>query len=144
MKPDRPEIDLAFELAYPPDKVWKALTTPELLARWLGPNDMVLELGARFTVRPETGPPATCEVVEIDKARRRLRLTWTVDAEKEATTVRFELVPTPAGGTVLRIAHCGFGAAAAQAPAQPPRLRLSRRAPAVRANPSRMTMRWAA
>jgi uncharacterized protein YndB with AHSA1/START domain len=139
------EIDLAFELPFPPDKVWKALTTPALLARWLGPNDMVPELGARFTLTPENGPPATCEVVEIDAKRRRLRLAWVVDEDKEATSVRFELVAT-ATGTVLRVAHSGFGAAvaAASAPVQPPRLRLVRRATVARASPNRTRMQWAA
>ena len=143
MKTDQPEIDLAFDLPYPPGKVWKALTTPELLAIWLAPNDMVPELGARFTVRPKDGPPVACEVVEIDAKRRRLRLAWSVEAEEGATSVRFELVETPTG-TVLKVCHSGFGAAAAHAPAQPPRLRLSRRPAAIRANPNRMAMKWAA
>ena len=144
MRPERPEIDLAFDLPHPADKVWKALTTPELLAQWLAPNDMVAEVGARFTVHPENGPPIACEVVEIDARRRRLRLAWAVD-EDNATTVRFELVETPTG-TVLKICHTGFGAASstARAPAQPPRLRLSRRPAAIRSAPSRGRMQWAA
>lgn len=141
----KPEIDLTFDLPFPVDRVWKALTTPELLARWLGENDMVAQVGARFTVRPQDGPPATCEVVEIDKARRRLRLAWVIDEEKEATSVRFELVET-ATGTILRVAHTGFGAAVAavSAPVQPPRLRLSRRPTLVRGPSNRPRMQWAA
>ena len=143
-----PEIDLSFDLPYPSEKVWRSLTTPELLAAWLGPNDMSPAPGARFTLRPQGGPPVTCEVVEIDARRRRLRLAWTYDAEAEATTVRFELVETPTG-TILRIAHSGFGAAAVAAqappqPPQPPRLRLPRRAPTARAHPNRTRLQWAA
>ena len=144
MRTERPEIDLAFDLPYPPEQVWRALTTPALLARWLAPNDMVPCVGARFTARPEGGPAVTCEVIEIDAKRRRLRLAWAVD-EDNATTVRFELVET-ATGTVLKVCHSGFGAAvtAAQAPVQPPRLRLSRRAPTARAIPGRSRLQWAA
>jgi uncharacterized protein YndB with AHSA1/START domain len=99
----RNEIDLRFDLPFPPSKVWRALTTPELLAAWLAPNDMVPREGARFTVRPEDGPPVACEVLEIDKRRRRLRLAWAAQ-EEEPTTVRFEVVET-ATGALLRITH---------------------------------------
>ncbi len=65
---------------------------------------MVPELGARFTMRPEDGPPVTCEVVEIDEKRRRLRLAWIIDEKEQATSVRFELVETTTG-TVLKVCH---------------------------------------
>jgi uncharacterized protein YndB with AHSA1/START domain len=135
----KPEIDLVFDLPHAVAKVWKALTTPELLARWLAPNDMVPELGARFTVTPEEGPPVQCEVIELE-AQRRLALAWRV-SEADATVVRFEL--EPAGDhTTLRISHAGVGAVAA-APVQPPRLRA--RAPLARRVVSNRTqMRWAA
>ncbi len=142
----RPEIDLAFELDHPPEKVWKALTTPELLAIWLAPNDMTPTAGARFTVRPEGAAPVVCEVVEIDPKRRRLVLAWDVEDETaQATAVRFELVAT-AACTVLKVQHEGLGAAvlAALPPAQPPRLRINRRPVAQRRNASRMVMRCAA
>ncbi|OYX36769.1 MAG: hypothetical protein B7Y99_00420 [Caulobacterales bacterium 32-69-10] len=134
MRPDaeKNQIDLVFDLPHSIAKVWKALTTPALLARWLAPNDMVPRLGARFTVTPEDGPPVACEVIEIE-AKRRLALAWRV-SEADATVVRFELAPAGAG-TVLRISHAGVGAIAV-APAQPPRLRArapsARRAPAPR------------
>lgn len=133
-----PELDLVFHLPHPLAKVWKALTTPELLARWLAPNDMVPKLGARFTVAPEDGPPVECEVIELE-ARRRLTLAWRI-SEADATIVRFELAPAGAG-TVLRIAHAGVGAVAA-APVQPPRLRA--RSPSVRPPAPRTLMRRAA
>jgi uncharacterized protein YndB with AHSA1/START domain len=144
-----PEIDLAFDLPHSLAKVWKALTTPHLLARWLAPNDLRPEVGARFTVTPEGGAPVQCEVLELE-ARRRLALAWRV-SEADATIVRFEL--EPAGeGTVLRISHAGVGAAAIAvqapvAPRQPPRLRAQGRArppQARRAPAGRTTLRWAA
>ncbi len=63
----------------PPPAVWRALTEPALLARWLMENDIRPEVGHRFTFR---APPVAgwdgvvhCEVLEVD-APRRLRYTW--------------------------------------------------------------------
>src|SRR6266498_2808466 len=36
-------------LPHPPEKVWKALTTAELIGRWLMPNDFEPVAGKRFT-----------------------------------------------------------------------------------------------
>jgi uncharacterized protein YndB with AHSA1/START domain len=137
MRREPPPIDLEFDLPYPLEKVWRALATPELRAVWLTPDEA------------DKGPPATCEVIEIDEKRRRMRLAWAAD-EEESSTVRFELTATPTG-TMLRIVHDGFGAAVSaaeqaslRAPAQPPRLRSTHRRAKVRANPNATRMQWAA
>jgi uncharacterized protein YndB with AHSA1/START domain len=38
-------------LPYTPAQVWKALTDPDLLARWLMPNDFQLVVGHHFTFK---------------------------------------------------------------------------------------------
>ena len=38
-------------LPYPPEKIWRTLTTSELIANWLMPNDFALEVGRRFNFR---------------------------------------------------------------------------------------------
>jgi uncharacterized protein YndB with AHSA1/START domain len=38
-------VELEEFLASPPDKVWKALTDPAQLARWLMPNDFEPTVG---------------------------------------------------------------------------------------------------
>lgn len=43
-------------LAHPPAKVWRALTEPELIARWLMPGDFRLEVGHRYTMRARAMP----------------------------------------------------------------------------------------
>ncbi len=61
--------------------VWKALTEPELIARWLMPNDFKLEKGHHFNFK--TNPiPATkfdgtiyAEVLDFEK-ERFLRYSW--------------------------------------------------------------------
>jgi uncharacterized protein YndB with AHSA1/START domain len=43
-------------LAHPPARVWRALTDPDLLARWLMPNDFRPEVGHTFTFRTDPRP----------------------------------------------------------------------------------------
>jgi uncharacterized protein YndB with AHSA1/START domain len=41
---------------HPPEKVWRALTDPELLACWLMPNDFEPWIGHQFTFRTDPVP----------------------------------------------------------------------------------------
>ena len=49
-------IVVDYDLPYPPEKVWRALTEPELLAAWLMQNDIKPQLGHRFTFRAAPVP----------------------------------------------------------------------------------------
>jgi len=102
---------LAFELElpHPPEKVWRALTDPDLLAEWLLPvTGFAIEPGTKFTLRapPQPGWDGTvnCRMVEAE-ALRKLSYTWVVDDLD--TVVKFTLAPT-ATGTSLSIVHSGF------------------------------------
>ena len=107
---------LSFEcdLPDPPEKVWRALTEPELLAAWMMPNDMKAEAGSRFAF---AGPdaPIECEVLEAEPSRL-LRYSWRErPGAKDMETlpafdsiVTFTLAGTLTGGTHLRIVHDGF------------------------------------
>ncbi|MDO9337345.1 MAG: SRPBCC domain-containing protein [Caulobacter sp.] len=104
------EIDLVFEMEESADKVWRALTTPALLARWLGPNDFRAEPGARFSVGGAPGVAndnavADCEVLAIEPGRR-LRLAWREGGTDSVVT--FALEPGESGGVRLRLTHDGF------------------------------------
>ena len=46
-------IRTATFFPHPPDKVWRALTDPELLGAWLMPNDFQARVGHRFTFRTD-------------------------------------------------------------------------------------------
>ena len=46
-------------LAHPPARVWKALTGPVLLAKWLMPNDFRPVAGHRFTFLTDPRPNAS-------------------------------------------------------------------------------------
>lgn len=91
------------DLPHPPEKVWRALTTPHLIAEWLMKNDFVPALGHRFTLTGDWGS-VDCEVLEIEP-NKALSYSW--GAMGMATRVEFELTPT-AAGTHLRVAQSGF------------------------------------
>ena len=102
-------ISFEFDLQHPPEKVWRALTDPTLLAEWLLPVvDLKLERGAAFTFKTE--PVAGwdgvvhCRIADID-THRKLSYDWGVG--DMATVVTFTLAPT-ASGTRLSLVHTGF------------------------------------
>jgi uncharacterized protein YndB with AHSA1/START domain len=104
-------ISFEFDLKHPPEKVWRALTDPELLGEWLLP--MVqgkLEPGGRFMfqTQPQPGWDGTvnCRVLEIDPCRK-LSYTWVVGDMELDTVVTFTLAPT-ASGTRLSLVQSGF------------------------------------
>lgn len=84
------------DLEQGPDKVWRALTEPDLVNQWLVPDDV------------------DCQVMEAEP-ERFLRCSWRSRSDERDdfgqsldTVVTFELSETDAGGTHLRIVHEGF------------------------------------
>lgn len=102
-------LSMEFDLRHPPEKVWRALTDPALLARWLLPAvGFTLEPGAPFTFQRDPLPGwdgvVSCRFLEIDE-RTKLSYTWVVGDMD--TVVTFTLAPT-ASGTRLSLVHSGF------------------------------------
>ena len=107
-------IEFECDLPEPPEKVWRALTVPELLAAWMMPNDISPETGSRFAF---AGPDAAieCEIIDAEP-ERLLRYSWRErpqpgDAgpqDRLDSIVTFTLARTVSGGTHLRIVHDGF------------------------------------
>jgi len=102
-----------FDLAEPPHQVWRALTEPELLAAWLGPNDIRAEVGHRFqvqTAEPGLDGAIQCEVLEVDP-KRSITYSWREERDRGPaldSRVTWILTPTFVGGTHLRLVHGGF------------------------------------
>ena len=102
-------ISFELDLQHGAEKVWRALTNPELLSQWLLPViGLQLEPGAEFTLKtqPQPGWDGTvdCRFLEIE-AQRRLSWAWVVgDID---TVVTFTLDPTDAG-TRLTVVQSGF------------------------------------
>ena len=102
-------ISFEFDLHHAPEKVWRALTDPVLLAEWLLPvRDLELAPGAAFTFKaqPQPGWDGTvdCRLLEIE-AQRKLSYAWSVPFLD--TVVTFTLTPT-AVGTRLSLVQSGF------------------------------------
>jgi uncharacterized protein YndB with AHSA1/START domain len=91
------------DLPFPPDKIWRALTQPHLMAEWLMQSDFQPVVGSRFEFRQDWGAIA-CEVLEIEAGRR---LTYSWAAMGVDTVVVWTLTPTSAGAH-LRLEQSGF------------------------------------
>lgn len=55
-KPETRSIALDYDLPHPPAKVWRALTEPGLLAKWLMATDLRPPVGNRFTFKAAPTP----------------------------------------------------------------------------------------
>jgi uncharacterized protein YndB with AHSA1/START domain len=102
-------ISFEFDLRHVPEKVWRALTDPVLLAEWLLPVvGLKLEPRAAFTFKAQPQPgwdgAVNCQFVEIE-AHKKLSYTWRVGGMD--TVVTFTLTPT-ASGTRLSLVQSGF------------------------------------
>lgn len=111
---DRGTVRVEDYLPQPPAAVWRALTTPELLAQWLMPNDFAPAVGHRFHFRTEPIPAArfsgviACEVLEL-REPELLVISWADEGEGNDmdTTVTFRL-DAHDGGTRLTIVQAGY------------------------------------
>ena len=104
-------ISFEFDLHHVPEKVWRALTDPVLLAEWLLPVvDLKLEPRAAFTFKTQPYPGwdgiVNCRFLEIE-AHKKLSYTWVVGDMALDTVVTFTLTPT-ASGTRLSLVQSGF------------------------------------
>jgi uncharacterized protein YndB with AHSA1/START domain len=102
-------ISFEFDLPHSPEKVWRALTDPDLLAEWLLPVvDLELEPGAAFTFKTQSYPGwdgiVNCRFIEIE-SHRKLSYAWAVPFLD--TVVTFTLTPT-GSGTRLSLVQSGF------------------------------------
>lgn len=111
-------ISFEVDLAFPPEKVWRALTDPTLVAEWLLPAaGLVPRPGTAFTLQapPQPGWDGTvrCDVLTADSPRT-LAYRWVVGDMELDTVVTFVLTPTETG-THLALEHSGFDASQRQA-----------------------------
>ncbi|MBM6583875.1 SRPBCC domain-containing protein [Microvirga sp. BT689] len=98
------------EIPHPPERIWRALTQPHLIAEWLMKNDFMPVVGHRFNLRGDWGGVLDCEVLAIEP-NHTLSYTWNFTHEDAAldlkSVVTFTLFPTGTG-TLLRMEQVGF------------------------------------
>ena len=110
-------IVIEREIAFPPEKIWRALTQPHLIEQWLMKNDFKPVVGHHFNLRGEWGGVLDCEVLALE-LNKTLCYTWNFAHDDAAynlkSVVTFTLTPTSAG-THLRMEQAGFRADQKQA-----------------------------
>jgi uncharacterized protein YndB with AHSA1/START domain len=107
------EIDQFYP--HPPQRVWRALTTPELMARWLmQPSGFAPVVGTRFSFQGQPMPSVgfsgeiACEVIDAVEGKQ-LAISW-ADARSDqppAWVVSWTLHPEGTGTRVI-LRHTGF------------------------------------
>jgi uncharacterized protein YndB with AHSA1/START domain len=109
---DTLSVTVERDLPHPPEKVWRALTQPHLIAEWLMQNDFAPLAGHAFRFRADYLPNGVldCEVLVVEP-NRTLSYTWNSQSENPAfalkSVVTFTLSPT-GNGTHLRVEQAGF------------------------------------
>jgi len=102
-------IKMEFQLPHAPAKVWRALTEPDLLAKWLMTTNIRLAVGHSLTFNrsptEEWDGVVSCEVKEIE-LHKRLRYSWA--ALGLDTIITWTLASTENGGTLLSLEQSGF------------------------------------
>ncbi|MFD9127431.1 SRPBCC domain-containing protein [Kitasatospora sp. NPDC059571] len=91
-------------LPHPPAAVWRALTDPELQARWWAAGDVKPVVGHRFALDMGPWGSQQCEVTAVEEERL---LRYTFAEGSLDTTITWRLVPE-GRGTRLLLEHAGF------------------------------------
>ncbi|KQY84881.1 SRPBCC domain-containing protein [Brevundimonas sp. Root1423] len=113
MTPTAPEtrsVVVEREFAFPPAKLWRALTQPHLMEAWLMKNDFQPVVGHGFKLTGEWGGVLDCEVLAVEP-EKILSYSWDFANDDPAyslkSVVTFTLTPT-GSGTHLRMEQAGF------------------------------------
>ncbi len=99
-----PVIEIDRFYAHPPAALWRALTDPELHARWWAPGDVRAVVGHRFTLDMGKWGQQACEVIAVEHERL---LQYRFAMGNLDTTITWRLSPEN-GGTRLMLVHEGF------------------------------------
>ena len=91
------------EIAFPPEKIWQALTQPHLIEEWLMKNDFKPVTDHRFGFSAEWGA-VDCRVLTVEP-NKTLSYTWAAFGLDSVVT--WTLTPTSTG-THLRMEQSGF------------------------------------
>jgi uncharacterized protein YndB with AHSA1/START domain len=97
-------IELEHFYRRPPSAVWKALTDPELHARWWAAGDVRPVVGHRFDLDMGPWGKQPCEVLEVEPERL---LKYRFASGTLDTTITWRLIPER-DGTRLQLRHEGF------------------------------------
>jgi len=91
------------EVAFPPEKIWRALTQPHLIQEWLMKNDFKPVVHHSFKLTADWGS-VDCEVLEVEP-NKTLSYTWGAYGLESVVTWTLTATNT---GTHLRMEQSGF------------------------------------
>jgi uncharacterized protein YndB with AHSA1/START domain len=91
------------EIPHPPEKIWRALTQPQLIEEWLMKNDFEPVVGHSFRLSADWGA-VDCQVRAVEP-NKRLSYSWAAYGLESVVT--WTLTPT-SRGTHLRMEQSGF------------------------------------
>jgi len=100
---DTRSVVVERDIAFPPEKIWRALTLPHLIEEWLMKNDFTPVVGHRFDFRADWGA-VDCQVMAVEP-NKTLSYTWAAYGLESVVT--WTLTPTSTG-THLRMEQSGF------------------------------------
>ncbi|MDE1991549.1 MAG: SRPBCC domain-containing protein [Rhizobiaceae bacterium] len=101
--PEIRSVIVEREVAFPPEKIWRALTQPHLIQEWLMKSDFKPVADHSFKFTADWGS-VDCRVLEVEP-NRSLSYTW--DAYGLESIVTWTLTPS-GSGTHLRMEQSGF------------------------------------
>lgn len=91
------------DVAFPPEKIWRALTQPHLIQEWLMKSDFKPVIDHSFKFTADWGS-VDCQVLEVEP-NKTLSYTWNAHGLESVVT----WILTPSGtGTHLRMEQSGF------------------------------------
>ncbi len=106
--PETLSVTVERDMPYPPEKIWRALTQPHLIAEWLMRTDFEPVVGRHFSLRMDPQPNwngvIDCQVLVVEP-NKTLSYAW--GALGLETVVTFTLTATSTG-THLRMEQTGF------------------------------------
>jgi uncharacterized protein YndB with AHSA1/START domain len=91
------------EMPHPPEKIWRALTQPDLIEQWLMKNDFAPMVDHRFKLTADWGA-VDCQVLAVEPDKT-LSYTWAAFGLQSVVT--WTLAPTSTG-TNVRMEQSGF------------------------------------
>ncbi|MBH0776472.1 SRPBCC family protein [Nocardia bovistercoris] len=104
-------VELGTFFQQPPDTVWRALTEPDLLARWLlRPSGFAAVVGTnfRFTTPDSPADEIACEVLAVEPCTQ-LTYSWVYSrAEHPAEWIVEWTIRAQGRGTRLLLTQTGF------------------------------------
>ena len=112
MNTETKSVVIERDLAHPPEKIWRALTQPHLIAEWLMQNDFKPAMGHRFNLRTQAygdwNGVIDCKVLAIEP-NKTLSYTWESGNGplRVTSVVTWTLTPMQTG-THLRMEQSGF------------------------------------